>query len=105
VAMPKRWRKLRRKGLDRLTPVYGTAQPPRGVSGLMRRLAYTRPEHEARHWALLLAADRVDVLEGRFGELLASPLHAMGLDAVGRAVQRNPMRTLAIAAGALILLR
>lgn len=46
-------------------PVFGTAQPPRGVSGVMRRLAYRIPEHHAKHWMLLLAADRVDVVGHR----------------------------------------
>jgi hypothetical protein len=41
----------------------GTAQPLRGLSGVLRRAAYRMPEHEARHWALLLVADRVDAVE------------------------------------------
>jgi hypothetical protein len=61
---------LRRKGLDELTPVFGTAQPPHGLSGLIRRAAYRAPEHKARHWAGLLLADRVDVLESRLGRAL-----------------------------------
>lgn len=48
-----------------LTPVFSTAVPPRGLSGLMRRRAYGIPEHKARRWMLLLLADRVDVWEGR----------------------------------------
>jgi hypothetical protein len=54
-------------GVDvgRLTPVFGTAQPPRGLSGLIRRAAYRRPEHEASRWMLLLLGDRVDVWESR----------------------------------------
>ena len=47
----------------RPTPVFGTAQPPRGLCGALRRRAYAIPEHHARHWALLLLADRVDVVE------------------------------------------
>jgi len=49
----------------KLTPVFGTAQPPRGVSGLLRLLAYRIPQHLARRWLLLMAADRVDVLGHR----------------------------------------
>lgn len=46
-----------------LTPVFGTAQPLRGVAGRIRRLAYDRfSEARAAHWLLLLAGDRVDVL-------------------------------------------
>lgn len=44
-----------------LTPVFGTAQPLHGVSGVIRRYAYARfSEARAAHWLLLLAADRVD---------------------------------------------
>jgi hypothetical protein len=47
-----------------LTPAFGTAQPTRGLSGAVRRLAYRRySEARAAHWLLLLAADRVDVAE------------------------------------------
>jgi hypothetical protein len=42
-------RVFRRRGLEELTPVFGTAQPPHGVSGLLRWLAYRAPEHRARH--------------------------------------------------------
>lgn len=48
-----------------LTPVYGTAIPPRGLSGMLRRVAYRIPEERASHWMLLLLADRVDVAEHR----------------------------------------
>ena len=46
-----------------LTPVFGTSCPPTGVSGVMRRYAYTLSEARAGHWLILLAADRVNVLE------------------------------------------
>jgi hypothetical protein len=54
-------------GVDvgKLPPVFGTAQPPRGLSGLMRRSAYKIPEHKAGRWMMLLMADRVDVWESR----------------------------------------
>lgn len=55
----------RRVELKHLTPVFGTAQLPEGVSGLLRRFAYKIPEHKARRWLLLIAADQVDVLEHR----------------------------------------
>ncbi len=56
---------LKRAELDELTPVFGTAIPPRGLSGLLRRVAYGIPEHLVRHFMLLLLADRVDVVESR----------------------------------------
>ena len=52
----------KRVELDRLTPVYSTALPPRGLSGAIRRIAYNIPESQARHWATILLADRVDSL-------------------------------------------
>lgn len=47
-----------------LTPVFGTAQPLRGVSGRLRRLAYERwSEGRTAHWLVLMVADRVDAVE------------------------------------------
>jgi hypothetical protein len=53
----------KRKKLEtpKLTPVFGTVQPPSGVSGLIRLFAYRIPQHKARRWMLLIAADKVDV--------------------------------------------
>lgn len=49
---------------EMLTPVFGTAQPRKGLSGAIRGYAYARfSEARAAHWLLLIAADRVDVLE------------------------------------------
>jgi hypothetical protein len=56
---------LGRSGLREATPVFGTAQPARGLSGLVRRAAYRIPEHRSGRWALLLLGDRIDVLEHR----------------------------------------
>jgi hypothetical protein len=53
-----------------ITPIFGTAQPPKGLSGMMRRLAFRWSENDMRHWLILLAADRVNVVEG-IGEDLA----------------------------------
>jgi hypothetical protein len=47
-----------------LTPVFGTAQPRRGLAGAIRTYAYERfSEGRAAHWLLLVAADRVDAIE------------------------------------------
>ncbi|HEX8691921.1 MAG TPA: hypothetical protein VF746_05860 [Longimicrobium sp.] len=53
-----------------LPPVFGTTCPPRWVSGAIRRYAYTLSEGRASHWLLLMAADRVDVLESSVEALL-----------------------------------
>jgi hypothetical protein len=68
-----------------LTPVFGTSCPPRGLSGLIRRYAYTLSEGRSAHWALLVFADRVDVIEGAITGLLRgrpdNPFAEMGLKA------------------------
>ncbi|HEY8589508.1 MAG TPA: hypothetical protein VIL55_08150 [Naasia sp.] len=53
------------------TPVFGTAQPPQGVSGAIRRFSYARfSEGRAAHWLLLIAADRVNAVEGHLASFL-----------------------------------
>lgn len=52
-----------------MTPVFGTGQPPRGVSGGVRRFAFGYSENDLRHWLLLLLADRIDVGEGLVEDL------------------------------------
>jgi hypothetical protein len=68
----------RRRGL---TPVYGTAVPLRGLSGLLRRLAYRRPTYRTGRWMTLMLADRVDVLEHTVGPvaLLLGGVAALGV--------------------------
>ncbi|HYW10822.1 MAG TPA: hypothetical protein VE871_02670 [Longimicrobium sp.] len=60
---PEKWPREMSPEHGILPPVFGTGQPPRGISGVIRRYAYTLSEARASHWLLLLAADRVDVLE------------------------------------------
>jgi hypothetical protein len=46
---------------ERLTPVFGTAQPLHGASGAIRRFAYDRySEGQTAHWLLLVLGDRVE---------------------------------------------
>jgi hypothetical protein len=87
---------LHRKGIDKLTPVYGTAQPPRGASGVLRRAAYQIPEHDFRHWMALLVADRVDILEHRLEDLAHGRIQ---LDTLVRQARTSPI-ALFLAAGA-----
>jgi hypothetical protein len=61
---------LRRPDLKELTATFGTAQPPHGLSGILRRYAYTIPDHRPQHWAVLLLADRVDALETSAADLI-----------------------------------
>jgi hypothetical protein len=64
---PEKWPRERSIEHEFLTPVFGTACPPSGVSGKMRRYAYTFSEGRAAHWLILLAADRVNALEAHVG--------------------------------------
>jgi hypothetical protein len=94
-----------RASLDRPTPVFGTAQPLHGLSGKLRRAAYDIPEHQARHWIVLMAADRVDVLEDRVGGLLAMPLEALGAHGPAQRIRANPAPFLAGAIAGLLVTR
>ena len=53
----------------RLTPVFGTSCPPRGLSGRMRDLAYRFSEGRLARWMTLIAADRVNVVEDVLSDL------------------------------------
>ena len=44
--------------------VVGTSMPPSGLSGVLRRAAFRKSESNLLHWILLLAADRINVVEG-----------------------------------------
>ena len=48
-----------------LPPVFGTSTPLKGLSGAVRRLAYSYPDHKPTHWFLLILGDRVDSFETR----------------------------------------
>ncbi|MBI5547715.1 MAG: hypothetical protein HY901_27855 [Deltaproteobacteria bacterium] len=62
-----------------MPPVFGTAVPLRGLSGVVRLLAYRYPDHSVRHWGLLLVGDRVDSWSQRVRRYwpLALPLAAV----------------------------
>jgi hypothetical protein len=61
---PEKWPRERSIEHKFLTPVFGTAQPPKGLSGVIRRFSYARySEGRAAHWLLLMLADRVDAVE------------------------------------------
>jgi hypothetical protein len=53
----------------RLTPVFGTSCPPTGLSGRMRDAAYRYSEGRFAHWLMLMAADRVNVMEALVSDL------------------------------------
>lgn len=61
---------------------FGTRLPPKGLSGVMRRAAFKRSENDIGHWLMLIAADRINVVEGLAGDLRRSPrARAVGIAA------------------------
>ena len=70
---PEKWPRERSIEHAFVTPVFGTAQPPQGLSGVIRRFAYRRfSEGRAAHWLLLIAADRVDAWEAHLTSFLTT---------------------------------
>ena len=84
----------------RLPAVLGATLPPRGVSGQLRRTAFTLSESQWGHWLLLMLADRVDVVEGLTEDVLTgvlpNPLVETGM------VPRSRSREAAVATLALV---
>ena len=52
-----------------LTAVIGNSVPPSGLSGMIRRFAFTYSENRYRHWLPLILADRINVVEGIIDDL------------------------------------
>jgi hypothetical protein len=75
----------------RMTPVYGTSCPPRGLSGALRDAAYRISEGRKERFVMLMAADRIDMAEGVLEDLaharLPNVAREMGLRAE---LQANP---------------
>jgi hypothetical protein len=47
-----------------VSAVFGTVTPPHGLSGAIRRYAFTHSESTYMHWVPLVLADRINVVEG-----------------------------------------
>ena len=68
---PENWARERSIEHAFLTPVFGTAQPPTGLSGAIRKFSYAKySEGRAAHWLLLILADRVDAWENHLKSFL-----------------------------------
>jgi hypothetical protein len=68
---PEKWPRERSVEHTQLPPVFGTACPPKGLSGAIRKVSYARySEGQAAHWLLLMAADRVDAVESALRSML-----------------------------------
>jgi hypothetical protein len=70
-------------------PVFGTDVPPKGLAGLIRKLAYQYPDHMARHWLMLLAADRVDAWGFQGKKLLPLVVPVVVVGVVARRLSRR----------------
>jgi hypothetical protein len=85
----------------RLPAVFGTSSPPSGVSGSMRRLAFRWSESNWAHWLLLIAADRVNMVEGLVEDLgrghIPNIPKEMGVPAEWRHNKTGMMKKLAVA--------
>src|ERR1700712_5442300 len=57
-----------------LSAVFGTTVPPSGLSGVLRRWAFTKSEGKWGHWLILIAADRINVVEGLLVDLFRGRL-------------------------------
>jgi hypothetical protein len=70
---PELWPRERSIEHARLTPVFGTSMPPKGLSGVVRKYAYRRfSEARAAHWLLLIAADRIDAVEAHLASFVTT---------------------------------
>jgi len=52
-----------------LTAAFGTASPPEGVNGAIRKMAFRYSESSYGHWLPLVLADRVGAVEGIIDDL------------------------------------
>lgn len=74
-----------------ITQVFGTVQPPSGLSGMIRRLAFKSTENDLRHWLLLLLADRVNVVEGIADDLAHGKVpNVLGEMGIKAEMKHNP---------------
>ncbi|QCO67104.1 hypothetical protein E4582_11060 [Luteimonas yindakuii] len=60
---------------------FGTRLPPKGLSGVIRRAAFKRSENDIAHWLMLIAADRVNVVEGLCEDVRDNPGKALAVGA------------------------
>lgn len=82
--------------------VFGTASPPKWVSGMMRRAAFRWTESHWAHWLLLLGADRVNMVEGLVEDVARAKIpnvpKEMGLPAAWRHNKAGVARAVGIGA-------
>lgn len=90
-----------------ITPLFGTTVPPSGLSGALRRFAFKYSENDIRHWLMLLFADRINMFEGIFSDLLhghvPNVFGEMGLKSEFRYNRNGAIRKVAFTAVAVVL--
>jgi len=97
----------------RTPAVFGTAIPPSGLSGMIRRGAFRWSESNWLHWLLLMGADRINVVEGIAQDLARGRIPnipaEMGIRSEWRHNKKGLARkvavTAAVAGAAYLLLR
>ncbi len=57
-----------------VSAVFGTVAPPSGLSGTLRRYAFTHSESRLMHWIPLVLADRINVIEGILDDVMQGTL-------------------------------
>lgn len=89
---------------NRLPAVFGTSVPPGGVSGSIRRIAFRYSESDWRHWLVLLAADRINMVEGLLEDLVRGRIpnipSEMGMRAAWKHNRKGVVRKAAVLAAA-----
>ena len=87
----------------RTPAVFGTATPPSGLSGVIRRGAFRWSESNWLHWLLLMGADRINVVEGVVEDLARGKVPnipaEMGIRSEWRHNKKGLATKLAVAAG------
>jgi hypothetical protein len=77
--------------------VFGSPNPPSGLSGEVRRIAFKFSESRWSHWLLLMLADRINVVEGVVSDLAhgrpPNLIGELGLKARWKYDRRGTVRT------------
>jgi hypothetical protein len=82
--------------------VVGTSMPPSGLSGVLRRAAFRKSESNLLHWILLLAADRINVVEGMARDFGRARLPNISAESGVRPDWRHDKRGLAMKAAVVV---
>jgi hypothetical protein len=91
---PEKWPREMSPEHGMLPPVFGTTCPPRGISGAIRKYAYTLSEGRTSHWMLLMLADRIDVMESRVeGVMEGRPDNVLGETGIMAELRKHPIRS------------